>query len=236
MTDNSNYIGGELELFELATNWKAYYSSFFRKYLKGDVLEVGAGIGGTTLSLCDGSQDSWHCLEPDGKLAVEIQEKLDKQILPKICTVQIGTLEDDMPKEAYDAILYIDVIEHIEDDYTELQRAASKLKQGGRLIIIVPAHNWLFSPFDEAIGHYRRYNKQRLAEAIPTSLTKDKLAYLDVVGLSASAANKLFLKQTYPNASQIKLWDKAMVPLSKLIDPLLMYSFGKTVLGIYHKK
>ena len=55
----SEYQGKELELFEYAENWKRYFASHMKPYLKGSVLEVGAGIGGTTKVLCDATQISW---------------------------------------------------------------------------------------------------------------------------------------------------------------------------------
>ena len=73
---SKDYAGKELDLFAEAWNWKSYYSSFLRPYLEGNVLEVGAGIGGATIFLCDGSQDSWVCLEPDAKLAKRIKLKI----------------------------------------------------------------------------------------------------------------------------------------------------------------
>ena len=51
----------------------------------------------------------------------------------------------------------MNVLEHIEDDKEELNIAVSKLNQGGHLIILVPAHNELYSKFDKEIGHFRRY-------------------------------------------------------------------------------
>ncbi len=52
------YQGKELELFERAENWKRYFASFMSPYIRGDVLEVGAGIGGTTKVLCNGQQSN----------------------------------------------------------------------------------------------------------------------------------------------------------------------------------
>jgi 2-polyprenyl-3-methyl-5-hydroxy-6-metoxy-1,4-benzoquinol methylase len=149
MTTNSNYIGDELTLFQNAKNWKAYYSSYFKKYLKGNVLEVGAGLGGTTLSLCDGTQDKWLCLEPDTKLCNQIHTLITENKLPACCKAQTGFLSDLPDSEKFDAILYIDVIEHIEDDKKELQLASRFLKPGGVLIIIVPAHPFLYSPLQK---------------------------------------------------------------------------------------
>lgn len=236
MTTKTDYIGDELTLFQNAKNWKAYYSSYFKKYLKGRVLEVGAGLGGTTLSLCDGSQEEWICLEPDASLCQNIHKLISDKKLPACCKAQTGFLSDIPADEKFDAILYIDVIEHIEDDKKELQLAAQHLKPGGALLIIVPAHQFLYSPFDKAIGHYRRYSVNRTREAIPAELKIVKSIYLDSVGLLASTANKLFLKQSYPTLKQVLFWDRTMVPVSRVFDKLLLHQLGKSVLLIAQKQ
>ena len=58
------YIGNEHELFDKAINWKGYYGNKIKPYLLGNVMEVGAGIGATTKSLCNGNHKKWVCLEP----------------------------------------------------------------------------------------------------------------------------------------------------------------------------
>lgn len=231
-----DYIGNELELFKHAHNWKKYYAGFIRNLLKGDVLEVGAGIGETTHSLCDGSQKSWLCVEPDGQLVAEIIKKKESGYIPGFIEVLTDTIDGIDAERKFDAIIYIDVIEHIEHDAEELKKAAARLKPGGHLIVLVPAHNYLFSEFDKSIGHFRRYNKKMLAAAAPATLVRKDLRYLDSVGWFASLANKWFLKQQYPELKQIKFWDNVMVPISKITDRILFFSAGKTVVGIWQKK
>ena len=70
-----NYIGNELDLFENATNWKKYYTKILKKYIFGNVVEVGAGMGGTTSYLQNNNVQSWVCLEPDIKLCSLIKKK-----------------------------------------------------------------------------------------------------------------------------------------------------------------
>ena len=70
------YVGGELDLFALAKNWKTYVRTQIADYIRGDVLEVGAGIGGTTVALHDGTARHWVCLEPDATLAARLLERL----------------------------------------------------------------------------------------------------------------------------------------------------------------
>ena len=111
-----DYIGNELELFKHAHNWKKYYAKFIQGYLKNDVLEVGAGIGETTHSLCDATQNSWVCVEPDAQLTKVIAAKKENGYLPSFIEIVTDTLDGIETNRKFDAIIYIDVIEHIEKD------------------------------------------------------------------------------------------------------------------------
>ena len=229
------YIGNELELFQHATVWKNYYGNILKPYILGNVLEVGAGIGSTTSFLCDGSTPKWACLEPDPDLYNKLENKITNKELPHCCYCVKG-ITSELPKdEKFDTILYIDVIEHIENDAAELQQARELLAPGGHLIVLVPAHQSLFSPFDKAIGHYRRYNRKRLLQSAPLELKLQKLIYLDSVGLVASLMNKYFLKQDYPTLKQINFWNRIMVKISKITDRIFIYQLGKTLIGIWKK-
>ncbi len=222
------YAGSELELFEKARNWKAYWRSEIAGFVRGEVLEVGAGIGANTLTLAELEYQRWTCLEPDAALAANIA-------LPPggRHEASVGTIADLRPEVKFDAILYIDVLEHIEDDRAELARAANHLKPGGALIVLAPAHPFLFTPFDAAIGHFRRYTRSSLGAAAPASFRVEKLVYLDAAGMLASAGNRLLLQRAMPTERQILTWDRLLVPLSRRIDPLFAGRLGKSVLGIW---
>ena len=218
------YAGSELELFEKARNWKAYWSGRIIPYVTGDVLEVGAGIGANSMLLGRACR-SWTCLEPDPALAREIRGA---------GRVIVGQTSDLNPSERFDAILYIDVLEHIKDDTGEITRAVSHLRPRGHLIVVAPAHSWLYAPFDAAVGHFRRYSRASLrAAATRFGLREVDVAYLDSVGLLASSANRLLLRQSLPTARQIAIWDRLMVPLSRVLDPVLAHRIGKSIVGIW---
>lgn len=225
------YIGHELELFAGAKNWKVYFASVIEPLLGDLVLEAGAGIGTTTTVLNKGRAKAWHLLEPDEAFCQTLQQKIEEKQLPSNCRVILGNTSSLQPGGQYDSILYIDVLEHIEADAEEVRRAAALLKPGGRLIILSPAHQGLFSPFDKAIGHYRRYSKKSLAATVGLDWKPERLIYMDSIGYFASLVNNLLLRQSYPTRKQIGFWDKWMVPVSRVVDKWL--GFGKTVVGVW---
>jgi SAM-dependent methyltransferase len=231
-----SYVGTELDLFAAATTWKSYVRSQVASSLGRDVLEVGAGHGGTTRVLCHSGVDRWTCLEPDPALAGRLARSIAAGELPTCCRVVVGTLDDLGEGPSFDTLLYMDVLEHIEDDRAEMARAAARLRPGGRLIVLAPAHQWLFTPFDRAIGHHRRYTRRTLRAVAPEGLALERLAYLDSVGLLASLGNRLVLRSARPGARQVAAWDRLMVPLSRVVDPLLGHAAGKSVLGIWTKR
>jgi hypothetical protein len=129
----------------------------------------------------------------------------------------------------------MDVLEHIHDDREQIQAAAQLVRQGGHIIILSPAHQWLFSEFDKSIGHLRRYNKQLLRSLMPSGWTQIKLAYLDCVGVLLSLGNALAVRQAMPSPWQITIWDRFCIPLSRILDSVSREKCGKSILAIWRK-
>jgi SAM-dependent methyltransferase len=234
-TFQRKYVGSELGLFEKAVHWKSYFGSMIREYMVGAVLEVGAGIGGTTRVLCDGQQTRWTALEPDPQLADTLNGIALEKPFRTPLEIIVGTIQSLASSRMFDAIIYIDVLEHIEDDVGEMRRATRHLKPNGVLIVLSPAQQWLYSEFDEAVGHVRRYTAGTLGAVVPGLLRREKLLYLDSVGVLASVGNRLFLRRSLPDSHQIRLWDRVFVRLSRLVDPALGYRVGKSILGVWRK-
>lgn len=234
MKENNTYQGNELELFQHATRWKKYFSHVIRPYLGKTVLEAGAGLGATTLLLNNGTAKQWLLLEPDPSMAQLLQQKVTTAGLPSNCTVLNGTIRN--VQGQFSSIIYIDVLEHIEADKEELARAATRLAPGGYLVVLSPAFPSLFSPFDKAIGHYRRYTRRMLNQLTPTGLSVVHHRYYDSVGYFASLCNRLLLRKKYPTQQQVLFWDRWMVPVSRITDRLFFHQFGKSIIAIWQKE
>ncbi|QEH37997.1 Methyltransferase domain protein [Aquisphaera giovannonii] len=231
-----DYAGEELELFAGAVRWKAYCRERLARFIRGDVLEVGAGIGGTTAAYCDGTQASWLCLEPDARMAADLAAKAAGGAFAIRPEVIAGTLAELPQDRRFDSILYIDVLEHIEDDRGELARAAGHLREGGHLVVLCPAHDFLFTPFDRAIGHFRRYNRRMFRAIAPPGLTLEVLDYMDSAGMLLSLGNRLLLRSSMPSSSQIRIWDRVFVPVSRRLDPVFGRRLGKSVVAVWSRR
>lgn len=230
------YVGSELELFASAINWKSYFHSHLSQYIGSNVLEVGAGIGATTRVLCHNDIERWVCLEPDGNMAATLREGISRRELPRCCEARHGTCRELVEEVRFDTVLYVDVLEHIEDHARELTDAVRLLRPGGNLIVLSPAYQFLYSPFDKAVGHFRRYSRRSLLRLTPPGARLCKAFYLDSVGFFASLGNRLLLRRAMPNASQIEVWDRFMVRASRWVDPVVRYSIGRSVVAIWTRE
>jgi protein-L-isoaspartate O-methyltransferase len=237
--DNSSAVAAiefrELPLFEGAHHWRTYWSDMIRPYVGGNVLEVGAGIGSATKVLANEAVSRWVCLEPDAENFRSLQSKVSSGQLPWQCTCHHGDLRSIGASERFDTILYIDVLEHIRDDVGELALAADRLQSGGRLVVLSPAHQMLFTEFDRAIGHYRRYSQSSLLATAPPNLRPIRIFYLDSVGMAASLGNRLLMHAAEPPEWSIWMWDRIFVPASRTIDKCLFHTVGKTVVGVWRR-
>lgn len=226
----SRYLGEELDLFALAHHWKDRLTSEIASYLEAPVLEVGAGLGATTEALRHSVAGAWTALEPDPVLARRLADRQDLD-----CAVWAGDLAAIPPQERFRSVLYVDVLEHIAEDRAELATAFARLEPGGRLIVLAPAHQWLYSPFDRAVGHHRRYHRAGLLGLAPVGASVERVRYLDACGLLLNLGNRLISRQRVPTAAQIRLWDRFLVPLSRWLDPLFSYRVGRSLLVVWRK-
>ena len=122
------------------------------------VLDVGCGTG----FILERLLRSFDALgvEPDASVRARASADATKRILP-------GSSDDlaALGGRRFDAVLLLDVIEHVDDDSATLRNAAAALAPGGELLVTVPAHPWLWSRHDELNQHRRRYTRAMLRRA-----------------------------------------------------------------------
>ncbi len=132
------------------------------KYLKASkpaILEIGCSSG-QMLQLMKVSLPDAFVIGSD--YIREPLEHLANQ-LHNIPLLQFNLLKCPLPSASLDAVVLLNVLEHIEDDAEAIRQLYRILKPGGLVIIEVPTGQKLYDVYDELLLHYRRYNLTQLA-------------------------------------------------------------------------
>lgn len=149
------------------------------------ILEIGCGTGHNLPMLARfGRVDA---IEIDPAARAIASDRLGRPVgdapLPELPGVE---------RSAYDLVAVLDVVEHIEDDIAALAAMRTLLKPGGKILIAVPAHQWMWSAHDIVNHHHRRYSRKTLAAAIERAgLRPDRLGYFNSLLFPLAAAVRI---------------------------------------------
>lgn len=223
-----SYLNHVLGYFDLARNYRNYQLDLIRKFVGGNILEVGPGRGEIIENFIS-ADNKITMIDTDEEMCKIIRERFKNSDV-KILNSNISSLE-----EKFDTILYMDVIEHIENDIKELDQAISKLNKNGKLVIIVPAFSILFSDFDKSVGHFRRYTKKNFFNYKNSEVKLRNLKYFDSLGFFILFLSKILkFKGNSKAVFGIKVWNM-LIPISRLIDKIIFHSLGKSLICVYEK-
>jgi SAM-dependent methyltransferase len=237
-TENVGYSGQQQLLMteEGLKNYNKYLVKTFAKYSglsqsqlnskNTEVLDFGAGYGSLSVEWRTQFDSKIECLEIDPSQAQKIQE------LKFICHTELSSIE-----KKYDFIFTSNVLEHIENDVDALIDLKDKLKSGAQIAIYVPAKMILFSGLDQAVGHYRRYEKQDLIQKVKTAgFDILEIRYVDTLGFFAALLIRVIgYNGRAKLGSQVsfKIYDQLVFPLSRIFDFVgFKFLFGKNLLLI----
>ena len=141
---------------------------------------------------------------------------------------KLGALPEEVPlsRESYDAVLLLDVLEHLKDDKASVEVGASLLKPGGILICTVPAHMWLWTKRDEYHHHFRRYSKRRFRALFDQPyLRLELLSHLNAILFAPAAAWRLLAKAFARNS----VTDLSLPPFNSALRSI--FAFERWMLG-----
>ena len=134
--------------------------------------------------------------------------------------------------DQYDSVIFINVLEHIQQDSDAIKKAYKSIRRGGKLIIFVPALQFLYSNFDHSIGHYRRYQKSELTKLAQNANFKlMSCKYFDSLGtilwfiFMKVMGHGLSSRNTYA-------YDTFVVPWLKKVEKIIPPPIGKNLLLI----
>jgi SAM-dependent methyltransferase len=199
----------EMQALSLADNYRAALLREFSKFLRGSVLEVGAGIGQITEAL----------LKVPGisrLVSVEPHPGFYRELLKKFPghTVVEGTIDNLKEDDHWDTIVSINVLEHIEWDQVELKKYHRQLlKNSGTLCLFVPARQEIYGQLDKDFGHFRRYTRPELRQKLlDAGFEILRLRYYNIAGYFAWGLMIHLLGRRHFNPDSIRFFDRFIFP------------------------
>jgi SAM-dependent methyltransferase len=229
-------IEGEdtLNAIAKADQFNFWMYSQMRPFLRGNILEIGSGIGNISDFLIKEFPSA--CLSD---VRDQYTEHL-KQRFPKNNVLNIDLVHPEFETayeellRSFDFVFALNVVEHIKDDSLAASNMAKLLKPNGKMFILVPAYQWLYNSFDVALEHFCRYNKNKIARLNPKGCQPIQSRYFNAFGiLGWFIVGSIFKKKIIPEGN-MSLFNK-IVPMVKLFDWVLGNRIGLSLILVTEK-
>jgi len=209
-----------------------------RPYCCGNILEVGSGIGNISsffvkdnfqITLSDVDDHYLQTLKSKYATSSNVRDIM-------LLDLEHNDFENayNNKQHSFDTIFLLNVLEHIKEDDKAVQNCRYLLKDGGTLIILVPAYSWLYAKLDKTLAHYRRYTLRKLKGIFSRQqLTVKAQFYFNGIGIIAWSYAKVFRLSVVPS-TEMKVYN-IVVPLAKLVDKIVMRRVGLSAVIIGNK-
>ena len=211
---------------------RAYYNwivRFFGSHLRGRVLEVGAGIGNCAAHYVSQVEEAvlW---EPDARLYGRLAERFSGWENVRAVSASEWEL---IRADSFDAVVAVNVLEHISSDEGSIMLWSDVLRPGGALLLFVPALPWLYGSLDRAIGHERRYTADNLRRLMTLArLRVVELTYFDMVGVIPWFVAGRIMRMHTLSGSPARIYDRLVVPLSERLEHRVRPPLGKNLICV----
>ena len=195
------------------------------------ILEVGCGLGNLLQHLSGRS------------LVVGIEKDAEtvsclRAFYRDVGNVQIHKLDicdpaaRELAKLRLDTVVSLNVFEHIENDILAFRNVAEILDPGGSLVLVVPAHRWLYGTMDRSLGHYRRYDKSTMASTLAqTGFVPVKQEYVNLLGALGWFLNGRVLGKQLPPPGQLRAFN-LVVPIARVFESIFPPPLGISLVTV----
>jgi SAM-dependent methyltransferase len=220
----------EFAALQSAVHYRAAVLAEFRDQLRGSVLEAGAGVGQfTALLLCQPGIADLVALEPEPRFAQRLRAQF-----PRLELIQ-GTIAAVPANRPFDAILSVNVLEHVSEDEQELAAYRSRLAgRRGALCLFVPARPEIFGTIDRYFGHCRRYRRNELrAKLAGAGFRVQRLSYFNLAGYFAWWWNFRLRRRRVIDPAAVAFFDRFVFPLQHALESrLLRPPLGQSLIAV----
>jgi SAM-dependent methyltransferase len=216
-----------LDLLKEARNYNRWLTDQVigaKPHRASKIVDLGAGRG-TFAEMLRARGLEIKCVEPDG----------ENQIILREHGFSVHATIDQEEPESIDYVYTLNVLEHVPADEELVRAVFSRLRSRGRLFIFVPAFPILWSRLDDHVKHQRRYRRAPMAVMLHrVGFVLERSRYSDCLGFFAAF---LFGRSAKLEISPRSIWiyDRLLFPVSRFLDPLLGYFFGKNLAVVCRK-
>lgn len=222
-----------LEDLASAVNYRRWLCDLARPYLGGAALEIGSGRGDYALTwLAQGERVT----ASEGSPAR--CEALRARLARAAPQVPVRLLHAPVQERGeFSAVVAYNVLEHIPDDVAALRSFKGLLRDGGRVVLLVPAFEFAMSAFDRAVGHQRRYTVPALRRTLSRAgLHVERIHYVNWLGLLAWVVLMKWFKGRPKEGPLLRLWDALVIPVVRFTERWVNPPFGQSVFAVATKQ
>jgi len=229
------YEGRDLEAMSFARNYHTWIADLFAPYVRGRVIEVGAGSGNFSDFLLERGPEHLVAIEPSEEMYPKLAGRFKENPLVDTRKAFFSDIAADYAGKV-DTMVYVNVLEHVEQDAEELKLVYATLRPGGTVCIFVPALPWLYSELDASIGHYRRYTKGQLRKLMEEAgFSIVRISYFDFFGILPWFVYFRLLRGR-AGSGTTSAYDRFVVPIARILESIVPPPVGKNLFVIARKK
>lgn len=203
-----------------------------RPFIKGRIFEAGSGIGNISSLL----------LNTGGQVVLSDYSAHYRQLLQERFSGHShfgGVLDMDLEDKrfeekfaayygTFDTVIALNVIEHVKEDSLAITHCTKLLREGGHLIVLVPAYQLLYNRFDKELGHFRRYSKGAMQRLVSPHLSIVQCQSFNLAGILGWFVSGTILRNKMIPSYQMDVYN-TLVPLFKIMDRMVFHRIGLSV-------
>jgi SAM-dependent methyltransferase len=232
-------VAGEEEAGTDKPRYRRYQYDLIAPHCGHSVLEVGAGLGEFAAQFTE-----LHT-ELDRLVVTDVDPDAVALLKARFADTEVGGVMGGVEARQFDlgaedrldrpveSVVAINVLEHFDDDAAVLTLLAGSVVPGGTIVLWVPGYPRLYSDFDRRVGHFRRYTPTSLCEAIGRAgLRAELVRPVNLLGGIAWWAAMRLGRSQKPKTGAVGLYDRVVVPATRVVDRVLPIPFGQSVLAV----
>ena len=220
-----NHLGGDE-----ARNYRKYEYDMVAPHVGRSMLEIGSGLGHFSEQFL-GRLDYLAVSDNDPYCVGELEKRYADD--DRVEVLDLALPAEVKISQQVDTVVMMNVLEHIQEDVQALKDLAAVVVPGGRIVIWVPGYMQLYGDFDRKVGHVTRYPPKALRASVEgAGLVPEVLKPINFLGGIAWWAAVRRGGVGYPNPKLVKIYDRTVVPATRLIERMIKPPFGQTVLCV----